>query len=54
MISILKMGEKEQVINLDELLMELGEPRWAEEIRSDENGEVIACVLKRNPNHNGR
>jgi len=25
--------------------------KWIEEIRRDENGEIIAYVLKRNPNY---
>ena len=45
------MEEKKHIINFDEMPMEQGEPRWTEEIRCDENGEVEAYVLKRNPNY---
>lgn len=41
------------VINLDDLAKKNldQEPRFLEEIRRDKNGEIIAYVLKRNPNY---
>lgn len=43
--------KKKGTINLDELKVEYGEPKWTEEIRRNEKGEIIAYVLKRNPNY---
>ena len=43
--------KKKGTINLDELKVEYGKPKWTEEIRRDENGKVKAYVLKRNPNY---
>ena len=48
-----KMEDKKGTINLDELakIDRHQQPRFIEEIRRDENGEVMAYVLKRNPNY---
>lgn len=47
------MEEKKREIRLDELAKKNRdqEPRYIEEIRRDKNGEIIAYVLKRNPNY---
>ena len=47
------MEDKKGTINLDELakIDRHQQPRFIEEIRRDENGEVMAYVLKRNPNY---
>ena len=44
------MGKK-GVINLNEMGISDKEPRFLEEIRRDENGEIRAYVLKRNPKY---
>ena len=45
--------KKKSEISLNELAKKNRdrEPRFIEEIRRDENGEIIAYVLKRNPNY---
>ena len=45
--------KKKGTINFDELgkIDRHQQPKFVEEIRRDENGEVMAYVLKRNPNY---
>lgn len=43
--------EKKGVINFDELGDQNLEPKFIEEIRRDEKGEIIAYVMKRNPKY---
>ena len=52
MIKIMEEKNK-SIINLNELakIDRDRKPRFIEEIRRDENGEIIAYVLKRNPNY---
>ena len=45
------MANKEQTINFDELEVKMGEPKFIEEIRRNEDGTVKAYVLKRNPKY---
>ena len=43
--------KKKGTISLDDLEVEYGEPKWVEEIHRNEKDEIIAYVLKRNPNY---
>ena len=45
----MKMENEYNIINFDDLPISNEPPRFIEEIRRDENGEIIAYVLKRNP-----
>ncbi len=48
----MKMENEDNIINFDDLPISNEPPRIIEEIRRDENGEIIAYVLKRNPKYN--
>ena len=48
----MKMENEYNIINFDDLPISNEPPRFIEEIRRDENGEIIAYVLKRNPKYN--
>lgn len=47
--------KKQSVISLDEIgkMNRDKELRFIEEIRRDENGEIVAYVMKRNPKYKG-
>lgn len=46
-----RQDQKPGVINFDEMMNSTKPPRFVEEIRRNDKGEIIAFVLKRNPDY---
>lgn len=47
----MKMEKKDNVINFDDMPISNEPPRFIEDIRRDDKGNIIAYVLKRNPKY---